>query len=397
MRGSAWTRSGFQDRVWGPLYEDSADFRVTSVSPPSGLSEKLVCGISMTGAHTVLCALIKLGRARNKRVGTKSTGTLRETLSFSCNVSKASLLRHNYTAALHLKDNLYFKTVNFTQDAPSELSWPPSRAARLISVRRQTVGNTCREAVAVHRSACFGRRDNRMCSLASVSDLYTHGSRLQQAAGGRLAVIALPSGLLDLKPPPPRGDDQAKPSATKKWEQTRSVRHGYEMTRCVLVSCPGYRCMHAPQVVWPNSGIWTSFPSQSEKIDDEINCRDNLMVMVRITKYSLCCTSALWDSLDRLRAGAIQTREKVRGAHSIIPIAKCQDPNATLRLEKLLIVSWMIVCVHKSDEPGSGWIGMRGPISRGSCMSTSALRELKSLTLACMRVVTSMPRFNVTI
>ena len=30
-------------------------------------------------------------------------------------------------------------------------------------------------------------------------------------------------------------------------------------------------------------------------------------------------------------------------------------------------------------------------------MSTSALRELKSLTLACMRVVTSMPRFNVTI
>ena len=90
------------------------------------------------------------------------------------------------------------------------------------------MGNTCREAVAVHRSACFGRRDNRMCSLASVSDLYTHGSRLQEAAGGRLAGIALPSRLLDLKPSPPRGNDQAKPCATKKREQTRSVRHAYE-------------------------------------------------------------------------------------------------------------------------------------------------------------------------
>lgn len=66
--------------------------------------------------------------------------------------------------------------------------------------------------------------------------------------------------------------------------------------------------------------------------------------------------SLVWDSLERLcrlRAGAVQTRKKARGAHTIIPIAKCQDSNAILRLEKLLILSWMIICVHESDEPGS--------------------------------------------
>ena len=104
------------------------------------------------------------------------------------------------------------------------------RAERLISVRRQTAGNTCREVVAVHRSTCIRRRDKRVSVQLGIGKRPLHA--WQQASGSSRrpsrAVIALPSRLLDLKPSAPRGNDQAKPCATKKREQTRSIRHGYE-------------------------------------------------------------------------------------------------------------------------------------------------------------------------
>ena len=76
----------------------------------------------MTGAHTVWRALIKPETSELERRARGRSLKRCHSHVISVNVTRNIIT----TGTMNLLDRLYFKTVNFTQDAPSELAWPPS-------------------------------------------------------------------------------------------------------------------------------------------------------------------------------------------------------------------------------------------------------------------------------